>query len=127
MRRTPVYIFCRHRGAAPRIHLWRPGRIRAHKCQGADEQENADRPARIGQAGPAGADGLRDGFQGVALADDPAFHRLAQIEHGADFVGLHAAGRDAGPRLDDRGNRLAVDHGKDERLFALQRAQAGSH
>ena len=39
-----------------------------------------------------------------------------QVEHGADLVRLHAAGRDAGPALDDLGDRLAVDHRKDQRL-----------
>ena len=60
----------------------------------------------------------------MALADDAALHRLAQVEHGADLVGLHPAGGNAGPALDDLGDRLAVDHGEDQRLFALQRAGA---
>ncbi len=59
----------------------------------------------------------------MALPHDAAFHRLAEVEHRADLVGLHAASRDAGPGLDDRRDRLAVNHRKDQRLLALQRAQ----
>ena len=75
--------------------------------------------------GAAGADRLGDSFQGVGLADDALLHGLAQIEHGADFVGLHPPGGNAGPALDDFGDRLAVDDREDQRLFALQRPQLG--
>ena len=37
---------------------------------GADQQEHADRPARVGQVGAGGPDPLGDRLQGVRLADD---------------------------------------------------------
>ncbi len=49
----------------------RDGRLRLADAAGADEQEHADRPARIGQVRPRRADPLGDGVQGVRLADDP--------------------------------------------------------
>ena len=87
----------------------------------ADHQKDADRLARIGQVGARGVDRLRDRFERVRLADDALLHRLFQMQYRADFVGLHAPGRDAGPALDDFGDRLRIDDRKDQRLLALER------
>src|SRR5437763_976327 len=45
------------------------------------------------------------------------------MEHGADLVRLHAAGRDTGPALDDFRDRLTVHHWEDQGPLALYAAQ----
>ena len=54
---------------------------------GADEQEDADRPARVGRGSArAVADPLGDRLQGVRLADDALLELARQVEHGLDLV-----------------------------------------
>ena len=89
----------------------------------ADQQEDADRPARIGQVRARGADPLRDRLEGVRLADDALLEPLLQREDGADLVGHHLADRDAGPAGDDLGDGLRVDADLHERRLALQRLE----
>ena len=49
----------------------RQRRLGLADAAGADQQEDADRPARVGQVGPRGPDPLADRLEGVRLADDP--------------------------------------------------------
>ena len=50
----------------------RAGQLGLADAGRAEEQERADRAVRVGQAGPAAADGVGHGVDGLVLADRPA-------------------------------------------------------
>src|SRR5205823_14462738 len=73
------------------------------------EQERADRPVRILQPGPRAADRVRDGIDGLVLADHPAMEVLFEVDE-LLYLALHQAGdRDPGPGRDDLGDVLLGD------------------
>ena len=100
------------------------GRLGLADARRAGHQKDADRFARIGQAGPARADGLRNGIERVVLPDDALAKRGLQGQDGLDLVRYHSADRHARPGRDDLGNRLPIDGRVHERFLALQRAQS---
>ena len=72
------------------------------------------------------ADGLCHRLDGVALPDDPPLHRLAQIEHRTDLIGLHATGGNAGPAFDDLGDCLTVDYVANARSLGAHAIKAAN-
>ncbi len=56
----------------------RPGELRLADPGGAEEQEAADRPVRVPQAGAGPAHRLGDGDDRLVLADDPLVQELLQ-------------------------------------------------
>ena len=98
----------------------RPGQLRLADSRGAEEQERADGPVRVGEAGPRPPDRVRDRAHGVVLAD----HALVQHVLEADellHLALHEARhRDAGPLGDDLGDVLLVDLLLEHLLLALE-------
>ena len=64
---------------------------------GAGQHEDADRLARVVEAGARGLDALGDHLERVILADDALAERVGQLQHRLDLVLDHAADRNAGP------------------------------
>ena len=58
----------------------RPGQLGLADAGRAEEQERADRPVGVGQAGPAAADGVGHGGDGLVLADDPLVEQLLEVD-----------------------------------------------
>ena len=50
------------------------------------QEKHSDRPARIGEAGPRGANPFGNGFKRVRLSDNPLFHSALEFQHAANFV-----------------------------------------
>ena len=70
----------------------------------AEEQERADRPARVLEPGPGAADRVGDGLDRLVLADHPLVEPLLHVD---ELVGLaleQAVDRDPRPRPDDLGD-----------------------
>src|SRR5262249_22321132 len=86
---------------------------------GSNHEEDADGLARIGELGTRRSDRLRDGLEGVRLANDALRHPLFQRQDRADLVGYHPANRNPGPVRDDLGNGLVIDTGMQQRRLAL--------
>ncbi len=85
---------------------------------GPEEQERADRPVRVRQAGPAAADGVGHRGHGLVLADDPLVQQVLEVDelvHLALHQLAHGHARPLGHHL---GDVLGVD-------LLLQHAPAG--
>ena len=68
---------------------------------GAQEDERADRPVRVLEAGPGAPDGVGDGLDGLVLADDALVQALLHVDELGLLALQQARHRDAGPRGDD--------------------------
>ena len=76
----------------------------------AEEQERADRPVGVLEAGARAAQRARHRADRLVLADHPLVQPLLHVHELLDLA-LHQAGdRDAGPLGDDLGDVLGVDH-----------------
>ncbi len=76
---------------------------------GAEEDERADRPVRVGEAGSAAADGVGDGGDGRVLADDPFVEVVLEADE-LLHLALHEPGdRNAGPAAHHLGDVLLAD------------------
>ena len=88
----------------------RAGQLGLADAGGAEEQERADRPVRVGQAGPAAADGVGHRGDGLVLADDPLVQHLL---HADELLASRppSAGDTGTPvhLADDLGDVLLVD------------------
>ena len=69
----------------------RPGQLGLADAGGAEEQERADRPVRVGQAGAAAADGVGHRDDGLVLADDALVQHVLEADE-LVHLALHAAG-----------------------------------
>ena len=111
------------RSPPKRISAQRQRRFGFASAGGPDEHEDADRLARINEAGAAGANAPRQRFKRVILADDAGLEPFGQFEHRLNFIANHLAQRHTGPAGDDFGHDLAVDDWLHERRLALHLLQ----
>ena len=87
---------------------------------GPDEQERADRPVGVGQAGPAAADGVGHGRHRLVLADHPGVQGVLHPHQLVHLALEQAADRHAGRPADDLGDVLGVDLFLEEALALLE-------
>jgi hypothetical protein len=82
----------------------RPGELGLADTGGAEEQEAAQRPVRVGEAGARAAHRVGHGLDGLVLADDPPVELLLEPDQLVD-LGLDELGDgDAGPAGDHLGD-----------------------
>ena len=89
----------------------------------AEEQERADRPARVLEPGARAADRVGHGLDGLVLADDPLVEALLHLDELGGLALHQAADRDAGPRADDLGDVVRADLLLEQRARALERGE----
>ena len=87
----------------------RAGQLRLADAGRPEEQEAADRPVRVLQAGAGAAHGVGDGADRLVLADDPGPDRRFHLEQLLALAFEHLVDRDAGPARDDGGDDLGAD------------------
>ena len=92
---------------------------------GPEEQERADRAARVLEPGPGAADRVGHGLDGLVLADHPLVEALLHVDELAGLALEQAADRDAGPRADDLGDVVGADLLLEQRAGTLQGGQGG--
>ena len=79
----------------------RLGKLRFANARGAEEQERAQRPVRVLNAGSASLDGLGDDAHGFILPDDSLVERVFEVQK-LFALGLHESRNgNARPALDD--------------------------
>ncbi len=84
---------------------------------GAQEDEAADGPVGIAQAGAVAQDGVRHQAHRFVLADHAVVQALRHLDQLLDFAFQHAGDRNAGPLGDDLGDILFVDLFFEQRVF----------
>ena len=89
----------------------RLGQLGLADAGGPQEDEGADRPLGILQAGARAADGLGDRVDRLVLADDALVQRLLHLQQALGFLLGDARDRDAGPHRHDLGDVLVGDLG----------------
>ena len=97
----------------------RPRRLGLADAGRTEEQERADRPVRVAEAGPRRADGVGDGLDRLLLADDALAQAVLHVDQLLDLALEQPADRDARPAADDLGDVLLVDLLLDQRPAAL--------
>src|SRR6202140_451678 len=87
----------------------------------SEEDEGADRAARVLEAGPGAADGLGDDRDGIVLADQAGMDVLLHAEQSGRLLLDEAGDRYTRPGADDLGDGLLVDlgHGRAELVAPL--------
>ena len=90
---------------------------------GPEEEEAAERPVRILQAGAGAADGVGDGVDRLVLADDALVQPLLHVNELLDLALHQPADRDVRPLADDLGDVLLVDLLLEHPLALLQLGQ----
>ena len=85
------------------------GELRLPDAGRAEEDERADGPLRVLQAGTCAADRLRDDADRLFLADDPGVERLLHLEQPLRLLLGDAGDRDAGPHRHDLRDLFLVD------------------
>ncbi len=75
----------------------------------AEEDERADRPVRILQAGTGTANGTRYRLDGIALADDPFRQFVFHPQQLVAFAFQHLVDRDTGPTRNHMGDVVGGD------------------
>ena len=88
----------------------RLGQLGLAHAGGAEEQERADRPVGVLQAGAGPAHGVGDGGQRLLLADHAAAQAVLHAQQLLALALQHLLDRHAGPAGDDGGDLLGVDH-----------------
>ena len=84
----------------------------------SEEDERADRPVRVLQAGASAAERVRHRLDRDVLADDALVQALLHVHELLDLALEQAVDRDARPLRDDRRDILLVDHLLDHGLDA---------
>ena len=98
------------------------GQFRLADARGAEEQERAERPVRILNAGAAALDGFGDDTHSLILPDDTLVERVLQMQQLVALALHQACGRDARPALDDLGDLFLRDLvAKQARFLAVLR------
>ena len=85
----------------------RPRQLGLADAGRAEEQEAADRPVRVGEAGPRAAQRVGDGLDRLVLADHAVVEALLHLDQLLDLALEQTADRDPGPLADDLGDVLA--------------------
>ena len=67
-----------------------PGELGLADAGRAEEQERADRPARVAEPGPRAPDGVRHGLDRLVLADDPPVEAVLHLDELLELA-LHQA------------------------------------
>ena len=75
----------------------------------AEEDERADRPVRVLEAGACAPKRVRDGLDRRVLADDPLVEALLHVDELLDLALEQAVGGDAGPLRNDGRDVVLVD------------------
>ena len=101
----------------------RPGELGLADAGRAEEQERADRAARVLEPGPRAADGVGHGLDGLVLADDALVQALLHLDELGGLALEQAADRDAGPGPDDLGDVVGADLLLEQRARALERGE----
>ncbi len=86
----------------------------------AQEDEAAQRPVRILQAGAGAANGVGDGLNRFVLADHPLMQALFHVDELLDLALHQPADRNVGPLADDLGDILLVDFFLEHALSLLR-------
>ena len=86
----------------------RPGQLGLAHAGRAQEDEAADGPVGVLQAGPRPPDGVGDRQDRLVLADHPLVQPVLHVEQLLDLALHQSADRDAGPLADDLGDVLFV-------------------
>src|SRR6185295_9167849 len=81
-----------------------PGELRLADPGGAEEQEAPVWSIRIGESGAGPANGLRDGLDGLVLADDPLVQPLLELKEPVALFLRQLRDRDARSPRDDLGD-----------------------
>ena len=91
------------------------GQLGLADARGAEEQEGAERPAGVLETGARAANGLRDGLDGLRLADHPLTEDVLHVEQLLALAFHHLVDRNAGPAADHPGDvllgHLLAQHG----------------
>ena len=82
----------------------RPGELRLADAGRAEEEEAPVRAVRVGEPGAGAANGLRDGFDRLVLADDPLVQPLLELQEPVALLLRQLRDRDAGAPRDDLGD-----------------------
>ena len=90
---------------------------------GPEEEEAAERPVRILQAGAGAADRVGDRVDRFVLADDALVQPLFHVNQLLDFAFHQPADRDVRPLADDLGDVFLVDFFLQHPLALLQLGQ----
>ena len=85
------------------------GQFRFTYTCGAEENERGDRSLRVLQAGTRAANGIRDGGDGLVLADNTLMQFLFQVQQFLTFTLHHAGDGDACPATDHLGDVVCCD------------------
>ena len=101
------------------------GELRLADAGRAEEQERADRAARVLEPGPRPPDGVGDGLDGLVLADDPLVQPVLHLDQLGRLALHQAVDRDAGPGRDDLGDVVGRDLFLEQRARALERGERG--
>ena len=83
-----------------------------------EEEETADRPAGVRNAGAGAQNRIRDLLHGLVLADDPLVQYIGQAEQLFALTLNELLNRDAGPPRDDAGN-LLIGHAVAQQALLL--------
>jgi hypothetical protein len=84
---------------------------------GAEENEAADGPVGIAQAGAVAQDGVGDQAHGFVLAHHAVLEALRHVDQLLDFAFQHAGHRNAGPLGHDAGDIVFADFFLEQRRF----------
>ena len=93
---------------------------------GPEEQERADRPVRILEAGAGAADRVGHGLDGLVLPDDPLVQALLHVDELRRLAFHQAADRDPGPGRHDVGDVVRPDLLLEQGARALEPARVAS-
>ena len=92
----------------------------------AEEDERADRPVRVLQAGARAAQRVRDRGHRLVLADHAAVEALLHVDQLLGLALEQAVDRDPGPAGDDGGDVVLVDLLLDHRVLGRPSRSASS-
>ena len=98
----------------------RPGELRLSHAGRPDEEEGADRPFRVREAGARTAHGVGDGLDGLLLAHDALAQALLHLQELLLLAFDQAGHRNARPLRHDGGDVLLGDFLAQDRLALLQ-------
>ena len=87
----------------------RAGQLGLADAGRAEEEERADRPVGVAEAGARAAQRVGDGLDRLVLADDAPVQALLHVDELLDLALQQPADRDAGPLGDDLGDVLGRD------------------
>ena len=92
--------------------------LRLAHAAGTGRHDDRDRAVGICQIRPRCGDTVRDQFKAMLLPHHALVYLVAEVQHRSDLIPRHAAQRDPGPLRNDLIDRLGIDDGQHQRIFA---------